>query len=510
MLRYQFRFVLSGKTFDSECIKIGTLIANSFSELYVKGFSDIIFDDVFKYSILVSLIRWHIVVAVLVLQSASLSFSFLRPSIKGYSQWSGLRLIESKGHWNFLNESTNALTNCSIYNCNDGRVDAETCPTRLKIVTDVLTTFPNNLFVNCFTRLNFLNVSNCSIEQISRNSFAFAYNLNKLDLSHNHISKVPSYTFQLAPNVEIIDLSYNQIGKDGIDSYAFEKCFSLKQLDLSNNNIAYITHTRKNWIAPLTNLEVLNLSDNCGSGGIDFAFALSDFYNNTKLVSLYARGSMALYDGTEYSTVSTHFPRLKHLIVFLSHRDDRFQTNITKYYRDAFDTNSTIFDTSGKYMNGLGISNNFKVIIANNNRIQSQNIICPRINTVVTELYLNSNELTDIFIIEKLPNLQVVDFSSNRLEFINETHFVNMEYLKVLNLANNRLQRLNICIVKQIPSLQTLDMSVNSYNDHRESSLTPTTAMAGQIVTRTSSYHFLTSSVRLLTIFTGAFIRNEC
>lgn len=190
-----------------------------------------------------TIFRWHIFGIVLVLQMIFVSIVYPVCTIKGCSQWSNLLLTETEGHWNYWNESSHFTADCGIHDCYGDQTDDEVCPTQLKIVSDELKTIPNNLFVNCFVRLNSLNVSSCGIAEISRNSFAHAANLVKLDLSHNQITIVPNNTFELAPKVEIIDLSFNQIGLDGSAEYAFENCTSLKQLDLSNNKITYISHT---------------------------------------------------------------------------------------------------------------------------------------------------------------------------------------------------------------------------------------------------------------------------
>lgn len=442
---------------------------------------------------------------------ATVSFAISEPYIKGYSQWSGLRLIESKQYWNFLNESTNSVTNCSIYNCNVGRLDAEICPTQLEIVANDLKTIPENLFVNCFARLNFLNVSNCGIVEISRHNFSYAYHLIKLDLSHNRIKKVPEHVFELAPSIEIIDLSYNNIGNYGIDSHAFEKCLSLKELYLSNNHVADIGFNRLNWVVPLTSLEVINLNDNIKNRESDFDFLYGYFYKNTNLVSLYARGSVSLNIGLDDSAYyDNKFPKLKHLIIYISHQDDKFQTNITKYYRDTFDANVSIVDTSGKNASSLGIPNNFKILIANNNQITSNRIECPEINHVVTELYLNQNLLTHIEFVQNLPNLEIADFSSNKLEIVNEDQLVKLKNLVELNLANNPLRQLNSCIMRQIVSLKVLDTSFNSWDDHQELSIPPITATIAELAAKTSSFNLISSNLRLFAFLADYFNRDKC
>lgn len=395
--------------------------------------------------------------------------------------------IESNDNWDFLNRSSQS--NCSVLDCRAALMDAKKCPTNLTIISLELKTVPRNLLAICFPRFKLLTMQSCGIEEISRNSFAYAYNLIELDLSANRISKLSNHTFELLPKVEIINLSSNRIGVDGIEAFAFEKCKSLKTLVITNNDFTHISETKK-WLIPLKNLEVLEI----GNSQMNFDFAISDFYNNTNLVSLYAIYSRTVFDGSEYSNISTYFPKMKHLIVFRIRQGDKYQTNMSKYFMETYyhDTNLSIFDTSGKYLTHLGIPYNFKVVIANHNFIR--NLICPAINPVVTELYLNNNELTNVDIVQKLPNLEIADFSSNNLHYINEAQFLNLAHLVELNLANNQLREIDSGILERIPTLKVLDISFNSYKDFYELTRNPVV----QYIAVSSSFNIFHSTVQML------------
>lgn len=387
------------------------------------------------------------------------------------------------------------MVDCSIYNCNNARTDARKCPTELTIAARELRTIPKNLFANCFTRLKFLKVSNCGIREISEDGFSYADNLIKLDLSHNQISKVANYTFDLAPKVEVIDLSYNRIGTQGIEEFAFDKCTSLKQLNLTNNSLKYIS---SGWLTPLTNLQVIDLS-NFGSKEESFAFATTAFYNNTNLVSLYARNSKGLmnFDAFEFADISTRLPKLKHLIAFCSYRYDKWGTNITKYHREKLDRNLTIFDLSGKFLGGLIIPNSFRIIIVNYNQIGSSTLKCSKDNPDVTEFYINHNYLTNIDIVEKLTNLEIADFSSNFLQSVNETILLQLKHLVELNLANNQLKELNGGILERIPSIKAFDTSASVVaNDDNGQKVGSKSSKATEILAITS--YSLSTTVRVV------------
>lgn len=400
--------------------------------------------------------RWNFSLAVLVVLTTVVNNVFSLPTIVGHSQWSKLLLIGNKGHWNFLNESTNVYENGAIYNCSDALTDAEKCPTELTIIEEELQAIPINLFAGCFARLNYLNMSKCGITEISWNRFQYAEHLIILDLSRNKITKLPSNIFDLAPNVEKIDLSHNEIVAKNVDDYAFEKCSSLKELDLSYNKLQHIHIYNRNWLAPLTNLEVLNLNYNYLNYQGSLVFDIEDYYNNVNLVSILAKNSQSS-DSAGFSKISVHLPKLKHLIIPKSVGGE--QTSIEKYNQKALDINLAILDVSGRGKEDLSISSNFKVVIANYNEIR--NVWCAENECMVTELYVSHNQLTDIDFVEKLPNLEIADFSSNKLKVINENRLISLRNLRELNLANNQLRKLNLGIMDQIPSLNILDISHN-------------------------------------------------
>lgn len=343
-----------------------------------------------------------------------------------------------------------------MFDCENASPDVETCPTELTIIASDLKTVPKNLFANYFTRLNFLNLSNCGIEEISKDSFIHAGNLIKLDLSRNKITKLLESTFVFAPKIEIIDLSHNQISHS-VDKLTFDNCTSLRELDLSYNNM--ITN---DWVAPLANLEVLHL--------LEFNrvnFNIEEYYNNTNLVTLYATNFRSSHSQTSFgdSNISIHLPKLKHLILSDFHFDTGFQTNIEKYYQKTLDKDLSILNVEGRGLNSLTIPGNFKIIIANVNEIES--VLCPEVNHVVTELYLSRNRLLYIdSIVEKLPNLEIADFSSNHIGLVRETHFSKLTHLVELNLANSLLIDINIGILEQLPSLKVLDISNNYIKGH--------------------------------------------
>lgn len=145
--------------------------------------------------------------------------------------------------------------------------------------------------------------------------------------------------------------------------------------------------------------------------------------------------------------------------------------NVVKYKSDNLDNDLAILDISeiryydfiyesyGPDMDLGKLRNNFTILIANTNFIGS--ISCSTINQAVTELYVSQNRLTDIDFVGNLPNLEIADFSRNKLETINEIRFLSLMKLREINLAHNNLQKLDLAIMEQIPMLKILDISHN-------------------------------------------------
>lgn len=399
--------------------------------------------------------------AVFILYTTLASIFATSTSIHGYSQWSKLLLKDNQEHWDFINDTRNTYENHLKYNCGDVQWDTTKCPTYLTLLPEkddntgeyVSRPFPQNLFVYGFSRLEFLNVSNYVIAEISSNHFANAVHLIHLDLSRNQIAKLPRNLFEFAPNVEYIDLSYNELTNHGIDEHAFGKCASLKQLNLSNNKISEISDYR-NWPIPMTNLEVLILNAN------NIFLERTVFLNSRNLVSIYAR-NCRIYDWLHSDDMYPHYlPKLKKFIIseFTQYRG--YETSVQKYSDIILDTETAIIDVSGYMIRKLNadILRNFQIIIANDNSIRS--IECPT-DSKVTEIYVSHNPLSDIDFVENMPLLAIADFSNNELLVINETMLKSLMYLRELNLARNFLQTLDLGIMQQIPKLKALNLSHN-------------------------------------------------
>lgn len=63
---------------------------------------------------------------------------------------------------------------------------------------------------NCFTKIEYLDLSNNKLEYIHPDTFANLHNLEILDLPHNQIKTIHNTTFDTLSNLKSLDLSYNK------------------------------------------------------------------------------------------------------------------------------------------------------------------------------------------------------------------------------------------------------------------------------------------------------------
>ena len=84
-----------------------------------------------------------------------------------------------------------------------------------------------------------------------------------LNISGNHFEVLDNYTFSGLPHLSRLDLSHNTIGT--IRSQAFQGLNTLITLSLQNNKLCFkdiVDCINPDAFAPLTHLEVLDISDN--------------------------------------------------------------------------------------------------------------------------------------------------------------------------------------------------------------------------------------------------------
>ncbi|XP_044009950.1 chaoptin-like [Aphidius gifuensis] len=152
-------------------------------------------------------------------------------------------------------------------------------PSSLEIIDDEILSIESNVF-SCLDKLEFLSITNSSLETISsgafdglsklqsleiissrltrihRNTFEMLTNLNRLSLSNNTIKVIADESLMNNKLLSILDLSFNSL--ESIHEKTFNGA-NINNLDLSYNNISLIENGA---FANMTNLDHLNVDHN--------------------------------------------------------------------------------------------------------------------------------------------------------------------------------------------------------------------------------------------------------
>ena len=150
--------------------------------------------------------------------------------------------------------------------------------------------------------LTFLDIQNNNLTALSEDVFSFTPHLSSLLLARNHLGNVPDKELSGLFQLKTLDLRYNGIRNCKL-GLSFQRLRRLEQLDLSHNNIKFLTNdsfsnlnNSKNFkeliimdsnlkmidsgtFSPLANLETLNIAENLMNASI-VEQALYGFSNN--------------------------------------------------------------------------------------------------------------------------------------------------------------------------------------------------------------------------------------
>ncbi|XP_055419232.1 toll-like receptor 8 isoform X2 [Bubalus kerabau] len=262
---------------------------------------------------------------------------------------------------------------------------------------------------------NALDLSLNSIFFIGVNQFQDFGNISCLNLSSNGNGQVLNGTeFSRLSGIKYLDLTNNRLDFD--DDAAFSELPLLEVLDLSYNahyfRIAGVTH-RLGFIEHLTNLRVLNLSNN-------------DIFTLTE---------------TQLKSAS-----LGELVFSGNRLDLLWNAQDVRYWQ--------IFQN---------LTNLTRLDLARNNlrHISSQAFLnLPR---TLTDLYINDNMLNffNWSLLEYFPYLRLLDLSGNQLFFLTNSLSTFASSLETLLLSGNRISHLPSDFLSGASSLIHLDLSSN-------------------------------------------------
>ena len=272
-----------------------------------------------------------------------------------------------------------------------------------------------------------------SLERLAEASplfLAYLAKVEKLDLSHNHLSKFPSLLCDAMPQLRYVNLSHNEFS-------SFPYCFiqtGVKVLNLSHNKIkmARPQHPGDSDVM----LENLNLSHNEESC---FPEWLGDIF--PALTSLDVAGN----NMTKLPESALKLRRLKTLNL----------------------SNNQLSEIPREFVSECG---SLETLVASNNNLTTlPETVAPSLTNLKT-VRLNKNnfggqsskkQFSFPRFLLTLPNVKVVDLSSNNLEDIPPPISWSTQQLKELVLADNKIKKLSLEGVEKWAYLERLNLSDN-------------------------------------------------
>lgn len=270
-----------------------------------------------------------------------------------------------------------------------------------------------------------LDLTGCNVTGLEQKSFYGQDMLRKLILRENSIVDVEGM-FATLKHMEFLDLAYNKI--ETLKENGFSGLLHLSILNLEGNRITEIENKA---FSDLENLQILKLDRN-----------RIKHLNGDVLSGLLAIESLSLrynfIDSMNYEALS-NFSYLLQL--------DLENNGLKEIPLELLN--------NGKSLKQLDISSNPLQMISSR-ALTSDSL---------EELYIRNCSLPmvkNLFV--NLPNLRILDISSNVLTDVNLENFSKLKYLAALNLSSNSINHIG-CSNSSLSSLRNLDLSNNNIAD---------------------------------------------
>ena len=276
--------------------------------------------------------------------------------------------------------------------------------------------------LHTFSKLQILDLSNCSIEFIELEFFPYLQSLHTLELQDNRISQLGN--FSALSRLRRLNLRNNHIAAIQISHLA-----SLEFVDLSHNQIVELP---PKWITLIDGLRILNLS-----------------HNKLKHISPHAFHKVTLnHMDLSYNQLSTlhSFGMLKLSMLVLAH--NKMHTIMD----DAFmHLEQTLED--------LDLSYNFFTHLPDHHF--GDFVALQRLNLAGNDLgnALKAGKNGHLFY--SLRHLQVLDLSRNNVTLLPHAHVQYLHHLTTLDLHENKVHHLSDISLQDMASLAKLDVSHN-------------------------------------------------
>ncbi|PRD36761.1 UNVERIFIED_CONTAM: Tl [Trichonephila clavipes] len=290
--------------------------------------------------------------------------------------------------------------------------------------TDIFT------ILNEFSHLVEINIHHNFLVDFSQVNFGNFKYVKTLSLTEDNIDVLPKGYFSNVQNLDSLDLSQNKI--ELITDFSFGNLSNLKKLNLSFNEINVIS---KNAFAGLSNLNQIYITNN-QLESID-----EDVFNSN----------------VQLKTVDLSFNQVKVLPQMILHNLVNLEEfictrcNLTEISSDLF-VNSTklitvdLSENEIKTISGKTFEKQDSLVRVNLECNKLSEIPELRNKTQFRVLYMFHNEIVSLNtdLTNEAPNINYLNFSENKIEYLADDHIKNYVDLEVLDLSKNRITHVQL------------------------------------------------------------------
>ncbi|KAL7731651.1 hypothetical protein ACLKA6_000947 [Drosophila palustris] len=270
-----------------------------------------------------------------------------------------------------------------------------------------------------------LDISNCSIEYMSKRAFRNVTNLRKLFVSNNKIMNLEADTFYYIQGVQYLDLSFTNVL-----NYNYQ--FSMPTIEVILN-LVYGLKIYQTAFKMLPELIYLDLSHSKITR--NSAVAFTHLGNKLKYLSLCYTSFPMMSNGLFKNTALEGLDLSGNSLVSYNIVDD------------AFD----------------GIGETLKCLYFEHSNLRNLSWSKPLRNLQVLGLAGNNVNALSGDIFQSLASLKVLDLSSNHIGNWYKSVFRNNSALRVLNLRSNNINMLTTEMLKDFETLEYLSLGDNNF-----------------------------------------------